>query len=167
MRFRRFRIASHRIWSKESDLTSRLTGLTLSLQIIPNACHKAFVKSKSLNLVPVLLLAFAGCATNTHKAESLGCQSDVPDLTLVQGQKILHLAVPPPVGLIVSNKPGYLQSPYFPNVLVDVHGLETGTVVVDPLCKKGFVVPEMVYLAPNYARPPADGKTIIDCGLRK
>jgi hypothetical protein len=66
----------------------------------------------------------------------------------------------------VSTKPGYLESPYAPFVLVDVHGLETGTLVIDPLSKKGFVVPEMPAPAPLYAPPPG-GKTIIDRGLRK
>jgi len=65
----------------------------------------------------------------------------------------------------VSSKPGYLESPYAPFVLVDVHGLETGTLVIDPLSKKGFVVPEMPPPVSLYA-PPPDGKTIINRGLR-
>ena len=59
------------------------------------------------------------------------------------------------------------KSPYAPDLLIDVRGLETGTVVVDPLCKKGFVVPEMIYLFPVYAPPERDGKAIIGRGLRK
>lgn len=66
----------------------------------------------------------------------------------------------------MSSKPGYLESPYAPFVLVDVHGLETGTLVIDPLSKKGFVVPEMPPPVSLYA-PPPDGKTIINRGLRK
>ena len=100
-------------------------------------------------------------------ADSLGGQSDVQDLTLVQGQKVIHQAEPLPFGRIVSAKPGYLESPYAPYVLVDVRGLETGTVVVDPLSKKGLVVPKMIYLGPVYEPPAPDGKTIIDRGLRK
>jgi len=98
----------------------------------------------------VVLLMCAGCASS-HKSESLG-DSGAPDLTLVQGHKILHQAAPPPFGRIVSSKPGYLESPYAPFVLVDVRGLETGTLVIDPLSKKGFVVPEMPPTAPYYAR---------------
>ena len=112
----------------------------------------------------VVLLMCAGCASS-HKSESLG-DSGAPDLTLVQGHKILHQAAVPPFGRIVSSKPGYLESPYAPFVLVDVRGLETGTLVIDPLSKKGFVVPEMPPTAPYYA-PPPDGKSIIDRGLRK
>jgi hypothetical protein len=37
--------------------------------------------------------------------------------------------------------------------------------VIDPLSRKGFVVPEMLAAAPLYA--PPDGKTIINRGLRK
>jgi hypothetical protein len=80
---------------------------------------------------------------------------------LSKATKILHQAAPPPFGRIVSSKPGYLESPYAPFVLVDVHGLETGTLVIDPLSRKGFVVPEMPSTAPYYA-PPTDGKAIID-----
>jgi hypothetical protein len=111
----------------------------------------------------VVLLMCAGCATS-HKSESLG-DSGAPDLTLVQGRKILHQASPPPFGRIVFSKPGYLESPYAPFVLVDVHGIETGTVVIDPLSKKGFVVPEMPPVARYYPAP--DGKAIINRELRK
>jgi hypothetical protein len=92
--------------------------------------------------------------------------SGYPDLTLVQGHKIMHQAALPPFGRIVSSKPGYLESPYAPFVLVDVHRLETGTLVIDPLSKKGFVVPEIPPPAPVYA-PLPDGKAIINRGLRK
>ena len=117
--------------------------------------------------MPALLVVFGGCATNQHKADCLGGPNAAQDLTLVQGRKIVHQAEPLPFGRIVSNKPGYLESPYAPYLLIDVRGLETGTVVVDPLCRKGFVVWEMIYLVPVYAPPDRDGKTIIDRGLRK
>ena len=120
------------------------------------------MKAREVSAAVVLLMC-AGCASS-HKSESLG-DSGAPDLTLVQGRKILHQAAPPPFGRIVSSKPGYLESPYAPFVLVDVHGLETGTVVIDPLSKKGFVVPEMPPVARYYPAP--DGKAIIDRGLRK
>jgi len=125
------------------------------------------VKSRALIFVPALLVALGGCATNQHQADCLGGPNGAQDLTLVQGRKIVHQAEPLPLGRIVSNKPGYLESPYAPYLLIDVRGLETGTVVVDPLCKKGFVVPEMIYLVPVYAPAERDGKTIIDRGLRK
>ena len=128
---------------------------------------KGFVESRALILVPALLVVFGGFATNQHKADCLGGPNAAQDLTLVQGRKIVHQAEPLPFGRIVSNKPGYLESPYAPYLLIDVRGLETGTVVVDPLCRKGFVVPEMIYLAPVYAPPDRDGKMIIDRGLRK
>ena len=120
------------------------------------------MKAREVSAAVVLLMC-AGCASS-HKSESLG-DSGAPDLTLVQGHKILHQAAPPPFGRIVSSKPGYLESPYAPFVLVDVHGLETGTVVIDPLSKKGFVVPEMLPMVRYYPAP--DGKAIIDRGLRK
>jgi hypothetical protein len=109
----------------------------------------------------VVLLIFSGCASS-HKGESLG-DSGAPDLTLVHGHRILHQAARPPFGRIVSSKPRYLESPYAPFVLVDVHGLETGTVVIDPLSKKGFLVPGMPAVALYYPAP--DGKAIIDRGL--
>lgn len=125
------------------------------------------MKSRALILASALLVTLNGCATNKHKADCLGDHSDVRDLTLVQGQRVIHQAEPLPFGRIVSAKPGYLESPYAPYALVDVRGLETGTVVVDPLSKKGFVVPEMIYLGPVHEPPAPDGKTIIDRGLRK
>jgi len=125
------------------------------------------VKSRTLIFAFALLVIFNGCATDRQKADYLGGQSDAQDLTLVQGQKVIHLAEPLPFGRIVSFKPGFLESPYAPYVLVDVRGLVTGTVVVDPLAKKGFVVPEMIYLGPVYEPPAPEGKTIIDQGLRK
>jgi hypothetical protein len=86
--------------------------------------------------------------------------SGYPDLTLLQGHKILNEDALPPFGRIVSSKPGYLESPYAPFVLVDVNGLETGTLVIDPLSKKGFVVPEMQPPTPVYGPPPGcdDGR---------
>jgi hypothetical protein len=121
------------------------------------------VKGSDLIFAMMLLSMSAGC-TSTRKSAFLG-DSSIPDLTFVQGHKILHQAAPPPFGRIVSSEPGYLESPYAPFVLVDVHGLETGTLVIDPLSKEGFVVPEMPSPAPFYASP--DGKTIIDRGPRK
>src|SRR5271165_191040 len=128
---------------------------------------KGFVKSGALIFLPALLLVFGGCATNRHHADCLGGPNTAQDLTLVQGRKIVHQSEPLPFGRIVSDKPGFLESPYAPFLPIDVRGLETGTVVVDPLCRKGFVVPEMIYLVPVYAPAERDGKTIIDRGLRK
>ena len=122
------------------------------------------MKARTFIFAAVVFLMFAGCASS-RKSASLG-DSGAPDLTLVQGHKILLQAAPPPFGRIVSSKPGYLESPYAPFVLVDVHGLETGTLVIDPLSRKGFVVPEMPPPATYYA-PPPDGKAIIERGLRK
>ena len=122
------------------------------------------MKGSDVTLAAAVLLLSSGCAS-TPKRESLA-DSGTQDLTVVQGHKILHQAAPPPFGRIVSSKPGYLESPYAPFVLVDVHGLETGTLVIDPLSKKGFVVPEMPPPVSLYA-PPPDGKTIINRGLPK
>jgi hypothetical protein len=134
----------------------------------PLARTQRLFRVLSSSLLVELLSVLAGCATHSHGVESLGGQNDVPDLTLIQGQKIIHQASPPPFGRIVSNKPGYLESPYNPDMLVDVYGLATGTWVVDPLCKKPFVVPPMIYIAPPYRPPPpSDGKMVIERGLRK
>jgi hypothetical protein len=109
------------------------------------------VKAREITSMTVALLMCGGCP-QYHKRSSLG-DSGAPDLTLVQGHKILHQAAPPPFGRIVSSKPEYLESPYAPFVLVDVHGLETGTLVIAPLSRKGFVVPEMPSSAPHYGPP--------------
>jgi hypothetical protein len=121
------------------------------------------VRARQVIFAAVVLLMEAGCASS-HKSANLG-DSGAPDLTVVQGHTILHQAAAPPFGRIVSSKPGYLESPYAPFVLVDVHGLETGTLVIDPLSKKGFVVPEMTFVVP-YHVPPPDGKAIIEGALR-
>jgi hypothetical protein len=46
-----------------------------------------------------------------------------------------------PKGIVVPNKPGFVQSPYDPKFIIDVRGFPPGTLVNDPNTNKPFRVP--------------------------
>ncbi len=103
----------------------------------------------------VLVLGLAGC-----QVEPKGFWTDVPkgetELTTVSGPKVQERTPGHVAGLNVTYLRGYIRTPYtHPARLVDVRGMQPGTLVVCPFTGKLFNIPlDFVDVAPR-SRPVA------------